>query len=113
MVGNLNFKGGHLNFNGSFLLKSQSFLIKNRKKVLDLGCGQGLLGMALFRMGSGRVHFSDYNESVITSALRDTLTLNKISLEKIEASSGDWAAIPESLNSKFDIIVSRLGIRIL
>ena len=78
--------------------------------MLDLGCGQGLLGITLYRMNAALVHFSDYNDSVITKTLRDTLTLNKIDLEKVDASSGDWSAIPNSFDKTFDVIVSRNGI---
>ncbi|KAK2495400.1 hypothetical protein MC885_012904 [Smutsia gigantea] len=35
------------------------------KKVLDLGCGSGLLGVTAFRGGAREVHFQDYNSAVI------------------------------------------------
>ncbi|KFV39745.1 Histidine protein methyltransferase 1, partial [Gavia stellata] len=35
------------------------------KKVLDLGCGAGLLGIVALKGKAGKVHFQDYNSTVI------------------------------------------------
>ncbi|XP_037681319.1 histidine protein methyltransferase 1 homolog [Choloepus didactylus] len=35
------------------------------KKVLDLGCGSGLLGIVAFKGGAKEIHFQDYNSMVI------------------------------------------------
>ncbi|XP_048213740.1 histidine protein methyltransferase 1 homolog [Perognathus longimembris pacificus] len=35
------------------------------KKVLDLGCGSGLLGIFAFKVGAKEIHFQDYNSLVI------------------------------------------------
>uniref|UniRef100_A0A4W3HVI0 protein-histidine N-methyltransferase n=1 Tax=Callorhinchus milii TaxID=7868 RepID=A0A4W3HVI0_CALMI len=35
------------------------------KRVLDLGCGAGLLGLLALRAGAREVHFQDYNSGVI------------------------------------------------
>ncbi|XP_055964549.1 histidine protein methyltransferase 1 homolog [Sorex fumeus] len=35
------------------------------KKVLDLGCGSGLLGLIALRRGAQEIHFQDYNSTVI------------------------------------------------
>lgn len=43
------------------------------KAVLDLGCGAGLLGIAALRGKAGKVHFQDYNSTVI-----DEITLPNV-----------------------------------
>ncbi|NXN46691.1 MET18 methyltransferase, partial [Rhinoptilus africanus] len=43
------------------------------KSVLDLGCGAGLLGIAALKGKAGRVHFQDYNSTVI-----DEITLPNV-----------------------------------
>ncbi|NXR83097.1 MET18 methyltransferase, partial [Pycnonotus jocosus] len=43
------------------------------KTVLDLGCGAGLLGIVALRGGAARVHFQDYNSTVI-----DEITLPNV-----------------------------------
>lgn len=43
------------------------------KTVLDLGCGAGLLGIAALRGEAARVHFQDYNSTVI-----DEITLPNV-----------------------------------
>ena len=72
--------------------------------MLDLGCGQGLLGIWCLKGGASRVHFSDYNDDVITQSLQKALNLNQLEPEsnkKITASSGDWrVGIPSSLPDK-------------
>lgn len=45
------------------------------KSVLDLGCGAGLLGILALKRGARRVHFQDYNSTVI-----DQLTLSNVVL---------------------------------
>lgn len=35
------------------------------KRVLDLGCGAGLLGILALKRGASKVHFQDYNSTVI------------------------------------------------
>jgi len=63
------------------------------KSVLDLGCGQGLLGIWCLKGGASKVHFTDYNDDVIAQSLRRALHLNQLEPEsnnRITASSGDW-----------------------
>ncbi|NWT82603.1 MET18 methyltransferase, partial [Lanius ludovicianus] len=53
------------------------------KTVLDLGCGAGLLGITALRGKADRVHFQDYNSTVI-----DEITLPNVVANCINEGSG-------------------------
>ncbi|XP_029926729.1 histidine protein methyltransferase 1 homolog [Myripristis murdjan] len=46
------------------------------KRVLDLGCGAGLLGILALRRGARQVHFQDYNSTVIEQLTLPNVLLN-------------------------------------
>ncbi|XP_077013048.1 histidine protein methyltransferase 1 homolog [Tamandua tetradactyla] len=46
------------------------------KKVLDLGCGSGLLGITAFKGGAKEIHFQDYNSVVIDEVTIPNLVAN-------------------------------------
>ncbi|KAL4640213.1 hypothetical protein GN956_G12652 [Arapaima gigas] len=46
------------------------------KRVLDLGCGAGLLGITALKMGACEVHFQDYNDTVIERLTLPNILLN-------------------------------------
>lgn len=46
------------------------------KKVLDLGCGSGLLGITAFRGGAKEIHFQDYNSLVIDEVTLPNVVAN-------------------------------------
>ncbi|XP_015201712.2 histidine protein methyltransferase 1 homolog [Lepisosteus oculatus] len=46
------------------------------KKVLDLGCGAGLLGILALKRGAQEVHFQDYNSTVIEALTLPNVLLN-------------------------------------
>ncbi|KAI5108069.1 histidine protein methyltransferase 1-like, partial [Silurus meridionalis] len=46
------------------------------KKVLDLGCGAGLLGILSLKRGASKVHFQDYNSTVIEQLTIPNVFLN-------------------------------------
>ncbi|XP_048842665.1 histidine protein methyltransferase 1 homolog [Brienomyrus brachyistius] len=105
------------------------------KKVLDLGCGAGLLGIAALKMGASDVHFQDYNSTVVDRLTIPTVLLNceDSSVEEDDGSpsskkratdlsqhpqfakcrffSGDWAAflplmVSRDTAPKYDIILT-------
>ncbi|NXD23177.1 MET18 methyltransferase, partial [Spelaeornis formosus] len=49
------------------------------KTVLDLGCGAGLLGIVALQGGAARVHFQDYNSTVIDEITLPNVVANCIS----------------------------------
>lgn len=46
------------------------------KKVLDLGCGSGLLGIVAFKGGAKEIHFQDYNSLVIDEVTLPNVVAN-------------------------------------
>ncbi|CAL8256565.1 unnamed protein product [Lota lota] len=46
------------------------------KSVLDLGCGAGLLGILALKRGASKVHFQDYNSTVIKQLTLPNVLLN-------------------------------------
>lgn len=46
------------------------------KKVLDLGCGSGLLGITAFKGGAKEIHFQDYNSMVIDEVTLPNVVAN-------------------------------------
>lgn len=73
--------------------------IKNNTKILDLGCGYGVIGLALLRKYDVEVVFSDVNERavVITKKNLDYLKLKGTVIK---------SDLFENINDKFDAIIS-------
>ncbi|XP_057198051.1 histidine protein methyltransferase 1 homolog isoform X2 [Triplophysa rosa] len=46
------------------------------KRILDLGCGAGILGILALKRGSGKVDFQDYNSTVIEQLTIPNVFLN-------------------------------------
>ncbi|KAJ3610514.1 hypothetical protein NHX12_022606 [Muraenolepis orangiensis] len=46
------------------------------KSILDLGCGAGLLGILALKRGASKVHFQDYNSTVIKQLTLPNVLLN-------------------------------------
>uniref|UniRef100_A0A182Q3J8 protein-histidine N-methyltransferase n=1 Tax=Anopheles farauti TaxID=69004 RepID=A0A182Q3J8_9DIPT len=102
---------------GTFLVESEDRRAEFRgKKVLDLGCGAGILGIEALLLGSSCVHFQDYNKDVLTKLTMMNYDLNCRSNDKDEEKqdpegevkfySGDWGSFTENYHSKYDIILT-------
>ncbi|KAM6217261.1 histidine protein methyltransferase 1 homolog [Rhynchocyon petersi] len=66
------------------------------KKVLDLGCGSGLLGIGALKRGAKEIHFQDYNSLVI-----DEVTLpNVVANSSSEENNTNVPAVKRSMKSK-------------
>ncbi|XP_011300889.1 histidine protein methyltransferase 1 homolog [Fopius arisanus] len=74
------------------------------KRVLDLGCGAGILGIISLLKGA-TVHFQDYNSEVIQLLTIPNVTLNSTDDNAVKENcrfySGDWAAFSELFSNKY------------
>lgn len=105
------------------------------KKVLDLGCGSGLLGIIALKGGAKEIHFQDYNSMVIDEVTLPNVIANSTSeyeendgnepdvkrcrkskvaqeLCKCRFFSGEWSEVSkvilssEKLFEKYDLILT-------
>ncbi|XP_058396088.1 histidine protein methyltransferase 1 homolog [Diceros bicornis minor] len=105
------------------------------KKVLDLGCGSGLLGIIAFKGGAKEIHFQDYNSMVIDEVTLPNVVANSTledeendvnepdvkrcrksevaqELSKCRFFSGEWSEFcklivtSEKLFEKYDLILT-------
>ncbi|NXY72843.1 MET18 methyltransferase, partial [Glareola pratincola] len=62
------------------------------KSVLDLGCGAGLLGIVALKGKAGKVHFQDYNSTVIDEITLPNAVANCVAEGSQTVSGGDGKA---------------------
>ena len=85
----------------SFVLKNLKDLVKN-KKVCDMGCGPGIVGLYSLHNGAAQVVQADINPSAIENAKKNNI-LHGFTNEKINTYlSNCFENVPESI---FDLIV--------
>jgi ribosomal protein L11 methyltransferase len=77
------------------------------QKVLDMGCGTGILAILASKMGAQEVLAIDYDDICYDSTLENSV-LNKIT--NIEALCGSKEVIPDC---KFDTIIANINRNIL
>eukprot|EP01039_Chlorochromonas_danica_P002149 gene2149-2344_t len=94
--------------------------LSSDSRILELGCGHGLPGIAMLLNGYEHVTFTDLNNDVIEDFTWPNILLNCPALlnccdrdrsddgdNKIQCFSGDWKALSEELGGKtFDLILS-------
>ena len=73
------------------------------KRVLDLGCGSGLVGIKAHLKFNCQVDFLDFNQSVIDEYTIPTCKLNKCDMEKLRFFHGDWS---EFTRGPYDLILT-------
>ena len=81
--------------------------IFENKKIIELGCGCGLLGISILKeIPVEKYIFSDYNSSVLDN-LKDNLKLNGISPnnKNIEIKQDDWKDYEKMPPNEYDIII--------
>lgn len=94
-----------------FLDSSKDIDLKN-KNILDLGCGQGLLGIYALKKEARCVLFQDFNLEVLKYFTWNNIKMNFPEDEifiKTKFISGDWSEFDKNLKSqKFDIFNEKL-----
>ncbi|XP_050072411.1 histidine protein methyltransferase 1 homolog [Anopheles maculipalpis] len=106
---------------GEFLATSEERKTELQgRKVLDLGCGAGILGIEALLLGSSCVHFQDYNKDVLTKLTmvnydlncRTTNDTDKEDREtlpptgEVKFFSGDWGCFTDQYQHKYDLILT-------
>jgi len=94
-------------------LRESKWVMKN-EKVLDLGCGAGLLGSYAYLSGADKVCFQDYNSEVIEHftipSVEQTIHNSGEDMSHAEFISGDWMYVnkyyEDNSYKKFDLILS-------
>jgi len=81
----------------------ERFIESPQDKVLDLGCGSGILSIAAALLGSEHVYGVDIDPNAVTASA-ENVEMNGLS-DKIEIAYGD---VTEGLDMKADIIAANL-----
>ena len=77
------------------------------KKVCDLGCGSGILGITAVKLGADNCVMSDIDEQAVKAALSN-VELNKVQ-DKVNVICGDLA----SDGKKFDVVIANITADVL
>ena len=88
-----------------YVLKHKSML--ENKKIIELGCGCGLLGISILKeIPVEQYTFSDYNSSVLNN-LKENLKINGIPLKenKIGIKQDDWKNYENMAPSQYDVVI--------
>ena len=79
------------------------------KRVLDMGCGAGILGCAALVLGAESVVFQDLNAEVLTHITQANVRLNVGKTEAANFLASSWAALqyfPDMQARKADVILA-------
>ncbi len=83
---------------------------KAQTRALELGCGHGIPGICLVKMGIEHVCFQDLNREVLLNNTMQNVMLNtsQRNLDDCSFLSGDWRGFDKLVDpvSKFDLIVT-------
>ena len=75
------------------------------KRVLELGCGQGLPGIAALQFGqAATLTLQDFNKEVLDCATGPCLDLNGVDKDRVRLVHGSWATVAAQLG-KHDLIL--------
>ena len=98
------FSKGELDFGTELLLKTFKYTYSQDKKVLDIGCGCGPIGIYLSKLGF-TVDMTDVNEKTINLSKK---ALNEQMLKANVFKSDAY----ENINDRYDYIISNPPIRV-
>ncbi|CAH0585831.1 unnamed protein product [Chrysodeixis includens] len=97
-----------------YLTENEADIKFDKSKVLDLGCGAGILGIHAFLHGADVV-FQDYNKEVLEHVTIPNVLLNieeeenrEKEIQRCKFYSGDWDSFNKNLSSAdvYDIILT-------
>ena len=80
------------------------------KKILELGCGQGVAGITALMCGA-EVHFQDYDADVVENltipmVMRNVERITNENRKNLRFFSGDWGTLREVLDKTYDIVLT-------
>ena len=84
--------------------------IHGGEKVLDLGCGSGILSIAALRLGAGSAFACDIDENCIDVAYENA-ALNGISKKQLTVRQGDATkegALRDAIGTGYDVVVANI-----
>ncbi len=88
-------------FMANHLIADQNFSLKG-KRVLDLGCGSGVIGLHCLRAGAEHVTFSDINRAAVVNAQKNVNSNGFLDYSRVALFMAD--GFPNKAH-KYDIIV--------
>jgi ribosomal protein L11 methyltransferase len=77
------------------------------ERVLDVGCGSGVLAIAACRMGAAGAVALDIEPAALEAARANAVT-NRVD-DRVDISARDLSAVDEA----FDVVVANIGVRVL
>lgn len=85
--------------------------LRSGQRVIDLGCGSGILSIAAARLGASHVQAWD-NDAKAVDAARDNVRLNHLT-KRITVEAGSLSELLEEIDHKADLLVANITASVL